>query len=199
MLDNNLIDNHYFTNILYFKHLLNNKTIELSPVLPYQKGWFCNKTTIAGANRAIVLSVPIEGGRNQKSLYGDVKISYGQPWQHQHLKAIKSAYGNAPFFDFYIHRFEEIFNARFTHLFELNTHILKKMLELLKSDCQVIITDEPTSLPLFSKQNPGPNTESAIKYTQVFEDRLGFIPNLSIIDLLMCCGPQAKNLLLQEG
>lgn len=144
------------------------------------------------------MSVPIEGGRNQKSLYKDVKISYTQPWQLQHFKAIKSAYGNAPFFDFYIHKFEEIFVHKFLHLFQLNTFILHKMLELLKADCQIQIVDTPTTLPLFSKKGGIVSTESVIKYTQVFEDRLEFIPNLSIIDLLMCCGPQAKNLLLGE-
>lgn len=72
------------------------------------------------------------------------------------------------------------------------------MLELLKADCQIQIVDTPTTLPLFSKKGGIVSTESVIKYTQVFEDRLEFIPNLSIIDLLMCCGPQAKNLLLGE-
>lgn len=198
-----IIDNHYFANINYYKILFNNESLAIAANLQHQKGWFCNKTSIIGANGIIHLSVPLMGGRDQKTLIKDVKIAYHQNWQQQHLRAIASCYGNAPYFNHYYPFFKKLYETHFENLFELNLYVLENVIKLLKQDVQIGITNTPT-LPkdiLFSKknvlENPALNITS-IKYPQVFEDRLGFVSNLSIIDLLMCMGPQAKNLLLEN-
>ncbi len=195
-----MIDNHYFGNINYYNILSKNKNIVINPDFAYQKGWLSNKCSIVGANGIIDLSVPLLGGRNQKTAYKDVKIAYTQNWQQQHFRAIKSCYGNAPYFDFYLPVFEKIFTQKFERLFDLNIHILEKMIHLLKLDLKIEIVDTPFEIAeiLFTKANIQQNQElnnSKIVYPQVFEDRLGFVPNLSIIDLVMCMGPQAKELL----
>ena len=194
------IDNHYFANINYCKNLFNVKNVHFCPEISYHKGWFSNKCTIIGANGTINLSVPLLGGRNQKSLYKDVKIAYDTPWQQQHLRAIRSCYGNAPYFSYYQPIFEKILNTRFEKLFELNIHIVETLVKLLKLEVEIGFLATPI-LPnqvIFSKKHIQENPEfnqPTIKYPQVFEDRRGFVSNLSIIDLLMCMGPQTKTIL----
>ena len=194
------IDNHYFANINYCKYLFNAKNVHFCPEISYHKGWFTNKCTIIGANGTINLSVPLLGGRNQKSVYKDVKIAYDTPWQQQHLRAISSCYGNAPYFSYYQPIFEKILNTRFEKLFELNITIVETLVKLLKIEVKIDFLDAPILAHdvIFSKkyiqENP-PLNQQLIKYPQVFEDRRGFVPNLSIIDLLMCMGPQTTRIL----
>lgn len=195
-----MIDIHYFGNINYFKNIIKNKNVILPTNLYYQKGWYNNKCVIIGSNGVIKLSIPIEGGRNQKQAIGDVKISYAENWRQQHKKTIFSCYGNSPFFEFYKYEFEDIFSQRFEKLFDFNLYITQKMLRLIKVDtiCEPQLVDNLLSKNVScSQQNLALSSYPilSIKYQQVFEDRNGFVENLSIIDLLFCCGTQAKQLL----
>ena len=197
-----MIDNQQFANINYYNILLKNRINTIDASNWYQKGGYSNKYVIAGANGLITLSTPLLGGRNQKTLYKDVKIAYTTNWREQHRKSIFSCYGNAPFFSFYKYEIENIFSQEFEFLFDLNFYILQKMIKLLKveidfsinSTQKILLEKVFCSKPYFEK-NP---VIVKIKYPQVFEDRNGFIENLSILDLLFCCGPQAKNLLLSN-
>jgi len=194
------IDNHYFSNFNYFKLLININAITLLPSKSYSKGWFTNKCTIVGANGIITLSIPLLGGRNQKSLLKDVKIAYEEDWRQQHLRSIKSCYGNAPYFDYYYPIFQKIYSQKFELLFDFNLFILKELLLILKVDIKIHISDNLIASEdiLFTKSNVIKNLtlySTETKYSQVFEDRLGFTPNLSIIDLIMCMGPQSRRIL----
>ncbi|MFY7964142.1 MAG: WbqC family protein [Chitinophagaceae bacterium] len=195
-----VIDNHYFFNINYFKFLKNNEII-LSPKNLYSKGWYNNKCEIVGANGKMNLSIPLIGGRNQRIAISELKIMYESNWQKQHLKAIASCYGNAPYFDYYYPILQSFYSKRFNNLFESNLAVLEIVCGILNLNVKVLLSEtiiQPKDI-IFTKQNISLNkhfNESNYKYPQVFEDRLGFIPNLSIIDLLMCMGPASKNLLV---
>jgi hypothetical protein len=194
------IENHYFINYNYLKLLIDINTITLLTNRAYTKGWFTNKCTIVGANGIITLSVPLLGGRNQKSLLKGVKIAYEEDWRKQHLRSIKSCYGNAPYFDYYYPIFQKIYSQKFELLFDLNLFILKELLLILKVDINIDINDNLITIEdtLFTKSDVLKNStlySTKINYTQVFEDRLGFTSNLSIIDLIMCMGPQSKGIL----
>lgn len=195
------IDLHYIGNIKYYKNIIILNRINFALNAPYLKGGNANKCTIVGANGLLNLSIPLVGGRNQKALNGSLQISYEQDWQTQHLKSIQSCYGNAPFFDYYYPIFEQLIMTRFEKLYQLNLEITNKILKLLKVNNSINIDTETIINPkeilfskLYFKENPQLN-DSNIPYPQVFEDRLGFVSNLSIIDLLMCLGPEAKNYL----
>jgi hypothetical protein len=170
------------------------------PNKPYVKGWFSNKCSIIGSNGIINLSVPLQGGRNQKIAIKNIKIDYIQNWQQQHLKAISSCYGNAPYFHYYIPYLEKFYSLHFDNLFELNEYGLKMILSLLKKKVNLKSTEDyinPGNV-FYTKQF---DRENEIKndirdyYPQVFEDRLGFTANLSIIDIIMCMGPETFNIL----
>jgi hypothetical protein len=196
---NQITDLQYFGNINYFNILLKIDAITFNTSCLYQKGWFGNKTVITGANGTIVLSTPLLGGRNQKSVYKDVKIAYDQPWRQQHKKAILSCYGNAPYFDYYYFFIENLFQQKFEYLVDLNLHIFEQLIKLLKVKIDFNLLDDVN----YSKENiigskkyfQENQFQHNITYPQVFEDRNGFIENLSIIDLLFCTGPQANNLI----
>jgi hypothetical protein len=198
-----IFDNQYFSNITYYKILLNNRKPVIGSNLMYQKGWFGNKCSIIGANGIINLSIPLQGGRNQKAINKDVKIAYEQNWVAQHLKTIKSCYGNAPYFNHYYPIIEKLLLKKQEYLFELNIESTETILKLLKAEVRKIAISEisPSNIEvIFSKQHIQNNPHfwnTNIHYSQVFEDRLGFVANLSIIDLLMCMGPQSREILLQ--
>lgn len=135
----------------------------------------------------------------------DVKINYEEDWQRQHWQSIRSAYGNSPFFDFYADYFSSFYEKKkYSHLLDYNTELLKLILKLLKLDKKIILTEtfvapenEMDFRSLISPKVPIENDTSfqPKHYLQVFEDRHGFIPNVSIIDLLCCVGPASKEIL----
>lgn len=193
------IELQYFGNIIYYNILIKNNNYDVATLNWYEKGWYGNKTTITGSTGLIDLSVPLLGGRNQKTILKDVKISYAQPWQANHKKAIKSCYGNSPYFDFFFYKIENLFQIKKEYLIDLNLLTIETILSCLKEsvsfniDCDGIISNaEIIMSKQYCKQN---NCNSTLKYPQVFEDRMGFTPNLSILDLLFCTGKQAKDLL----
>ncbi len=195
------IDLHYFASVNYYKKIIMGHTLNLNLNGQYVKGGNLNKCKIAGANGILNLSIPIVGGRNQKASIGDLLICYEKDWQSQHLKSIKSCYGNAPFYQYYYPIIEELILIKFSKLYQLNLEITNKILKLLKKNISINIDNKYIvnyNDILFSKYNLKNNTQinnPNAYYPQVFEDRLGFIPNLSIIDLLMCIGPESNNYL----
>ncbi len=192
-----MFDLQYFANINYYIDLLNSKNIEFAVHLPYQKGWFSNKCVVASATGPLKLTIPILGGRNQKTLLKDVRIAYHENWRHQHLRAIETCYGNSPFFDFYFLEFDNLFKKHFNFLIDLNLQAHDLVMGILKSNQKYIISEKKLNKNevLFSKfQSSNPNTEDfKLKYEQVFENKISFVKNLSIIDLIFCTGPQAFN------
>lgn len=165
-----------------------------------------NRTTIAAANGKIDLSIPIHGGRNVKCLYKDCKISYADNWQHQHWQSIVSAYGSAPFFEYYADYFNPFYEKKFDFLFDLNLELLELVFKLLKSKCKIDFTNEfvkiystdSTMIDLRGEKVLYENQQqhNFPTYIQCFSERNGFQENLSIIDLLFNEGINSANYLL---
>jgi len=169
----------------------------------YRKGSYRNRMHIASANGLLRLSVPLIKGKNEKQSIRDVRISYEEPWQNKHWTAIQSAYGNSPYFNDYSAIFLPFFKEKKTYLFDLNLAVLKELVTLLDMDTHIeYSTDyakETTSdrMDLRHCLSPKPNKGEvdkyfkSISYPQVFMEKTGFLPNLSILDLLFCQGPAA--------
>lgn len=198
-----IIDNQYFGSISYHKILNNFSNIEIEQYESYQKMSFRNRCMVAGSNGVVGLSVPLEKGRGQRELMKDVRISYSDNWQVQHWRTIESCYSRAPFFEFYRDGVWQLLQQKETYLLDLNMatlHWLKKVLKMPGTISRTLsyqktypeeVTDRRnTILPKNYLQEDNP-----ARYTQVFEDRIGFQPNLCILDLLFCCGPQTRGIL----
>ncbi|WP_153800189.1 WbqC family protein [Foetidibacter luteolus] len=195
-----LIDLQYFPCINYIKILssFSNTTIFLWD--SYKKMSFRNRCIVAGSNGTVNLSVPIEKGRNQRLPYREVKISYRDNWQQQHWRTIVSCYARSPWFEYYAHSLERILDTRFEYLFQLNLEILEWLCKLLKMEKPVLLEQEQAlgqnfidKRDLFLPNNY--KSFSYIRYPQLFEDRIGFQPNLSILDMLFMEGPATAQIL----
>jgi len=198
-----VIDSQYFGSINYIKILFQFSDIKIEQYESYQKMSFRNRCVVAGSNGLINLSVPLEKGRDRQQLVKDTRISYSGRWQAEHLRTIESCYSRAPFFEFYRDAVWELLGQKQEFLIDLNLSILDWLKKVLKLPGEISLTESycreyPEGITdlrnHFLPKNFQDETTGS-KYMQVFEDRIGFQTNLSILDLLFCVGPAAVNTL----
>lgn len=198
-----IIEYQYFGAINAINTLFQYSNIEFEVCESFQKMSFRNRMILAGSNGLVHLSVPLEKGRDQKQLLRDVRISYSLPWQQQHWRTIESCYNRSPFYEYYSDWLSAFFLRRPVFLLDLNRDIMDWLRRVLKSTSEISETtnfiprypEEVTDLRSHWMPKNFQQEGSPIRYLQVFEDRIGFQPNLSILDLLFCAGPQAYSLL----
>jgi len=168
----------------------------------YQKQTYRNRSYIAHNNGKLLLNVPIKHiskGKRQK--YIDVVTENDFPWQQQHWKSLKNAYRTSPFFEFYEDELEPLLTKPIEKLYQYNLDIFELLAELIGFDAEISFTEEyfrelKDSLDLRILAKAKLKTEIKIpKYTQVLEASHGFIPNLSVLDLLFNEGPNTLNYL----
>ena len=163
----------------------------------YQKRSYRNRYFILGANGVIPLSVPLVKGKNQQTPITKVKIAYAEHWVSNHIHTITSAYGSAPYFHHYSSDIFQILNNRYNYLYDLNKTLLAHFVKILTLSLDIIETAEYKSnyseicdlRNKFSIKRIAKDNKSPYYYNQVFEDRFGFVANLSILDALFCLGP----------
>ena len=161
-----------------------------------------NRAQILSANGVMSLTVNVENANRPRQMIKDVRIDYSKRWQHQHWVSIMSAYKSSPYFDHYAHLLEPYYKREWKYLADYNMEYLSTLLRLLGVDDKVNISEKYVAaregdLDLRPKHNEG-STFVAEPYFQVFSDRMPFEANLSILDLLMCEGPQAVSAVLMR-
>lgn len=161
-----------------------------------------NRAQILSANGVMSLTVNVENANRPRQKIKDVRIDYSKRWQHQHWVSILSAYKSSPYFDHYAHLLEPYYKREWKYLADYNMEYLSTLLRLLGVDDKVNISEKYVAasegdLDLRPKHNEG-STFVAEPYFQVFSDRMPFEANLSILDLLMCEGPQAVSAVLMR-
>jgi hypothetical protein len=199
-----IVDCQLFPNIDYFKNLAQCEYIEIETFEYFGKTSFRNRYVIAGANGLIHLTVPVAGGREQRTLFTEVEIDNTIDWRTKHWRSIQSSYSNAPFIDYYHEEIKSLLFQEEKKLFNFNIFIINRLCKLLiinkkigfttayKRCCEEKMDFRNRLLPGNFQAN---SNNWQPKYAQVFEDRMGFQPNLSILDLLFCAGPNALNLI----
>lgn len=202
-----IIENQYFGCVNYYSSLFATSNILIEQCESYQKASFRNRCIIAGANGLINLTVPLENGREQKKLIKEVKISNLGNWQQQHWRSIFSCYGNSPFFEFYRDWLEGFYKKEFFWLFDMNLEVLYWLKKVLAIPGEISLSesflkDYPANMSdhrnIWQPKN-FQQKEGLIKYFQVFEDKIGFQKNLSILDILFCEGPRSGQLLKESA
>lgn len=185
----------YLPSIEYVSLFLKTDDASIELFETYQKQSCRTRTNVMTANGVQTLTIPVIKTNGNHTLTKDIEISYKESWQQIHLRCLESAYRKSAYFDYYFPYFEKIYRQKFNTLVELNDFCLKTILKILKvkkdysftTDFERI-TDENdyrVSLP------KGTNKIEMKPYYQVFADRHGFIPNLSIVDLLFNEGPNS--------
>lgn len=171
----------------------------------YQKRSLRNKCIILGANGPITLTIPLNKGKHSFKLITEVEISYHDQWVGHFLHTIRSCYGTAPYFDFYYPDIEDLIKSNYKYLWNLNNDMLSLILRKIGLDIDMYTTkdfiksydDSFVDIRQKKIKDYQPIRSTTVVYSQVFEDRFGFVSNLSILDLLFCTGPESINYLTQ--
>lgn len=193
-----LTENQFFAPVSNFAALSNCESIILEAHENYQKGGFRNRYIIDSAQGPLTLSIPLSKGKNEKKPIRDVTMSFETDWKRLHLISLKSSYGSAPYFDHIYPEIESLYEKTGKFLFEFNFEILQWIVEFIELDIDIKLTssyqkqiyndqliDARSQLKANNYKDAGNNL--AI-YSQVFEANHGYLPNLSILDLIFCTG-----------
>jgi hypothetical protein len=204
--NNILLSTAYFPPVQYFSKFLQFERIYIEQFENFSKQTYRNRCEILGANGIIPLVVPVVKGRGKKIKIRDLQISYDTDWQRNHWRTIFSAYNSSPFFEFYKDDISPFFVKRHKYLFDLNQEVLETLCELLELETPTVFTEDFEKVPedtLNFREALSPKKQKAVpdanfsprQYTQVFFEKFGFVPNLSILDLLFNEGPNSYNIL----
>lgn len=164
-----------------------------------------NRYYLAAPEGKILMSLPLENGRNQRIPMKDVRLSNETNWQSNQWKTIVSLYNRSPFFEYFEHHFKPLFDKSFESLHDFNIAGILQVNKLLKlglaiEPAEEFIKEYPVSvIDLRNSMLPQaqPKDMNVLPYYQVFEDRVGFQPNCSVLDLLFCEGMAARELLFR--
>lgn len=198
-----LLPTSYLGPLNYYAKLKTFETCEIEWFEHLPKQTFRSRCVIYSPNGALTLSVPLVK-RNHRQIMKEVKISYDTDWLKLHWRTLESAYRRSPFFEYYEDDLLPLYmNKKHSYLVDFNEALQQKMMELLKLKNQYSFTAEYVKTPsnkvdfreVFSQKDPAlaDTGFKVIPYMQVFESKQGFIPNLSIVDLLFNTGSKAIN------
>lgn len=185
----------YFGPIEEYSFVAQNNALNYEVHEHFVKQSYRNHCKIYGANGTLKLTVPLVLKSREKTPMKDVRIAQNEQWQAHHWKSIQSAYKNSPFFDYYHEQLLPIFLDEYHFLMDLDLKTNEIIQSCIGTNCQVIKTnsfnaylENDIRLALHPKKEPIKHTP---RYIQVFEEKHGFQPNLSVLDLLFNEGPQA--------
>ncbi|MEJ6978922.1 WbqC family protein [Pedobacter sp. P351] len=163
----------------------------------FPKQTYRNRASIHSANGKLDLIVPVLRGEKVHTQIRDVKISYDFDWQRLHWLSLQTSYRSSAFFEFYENEFAPFYEKRYDFLFDYNEGLFNLLLKLLKLDVKYTFNQayEKRYSDLEDFRNTIhpkiPSSYQTKPYFQVFEDRNGYMPNLSIVDLLFNQGPKS--------
>jgi len=188
-----LLECENFPCIAWYKMFLRNENIQIEQHEYFVRKSFRNRAVIAGPNGLITLSIPLKGGRNQKNVMKDIEISYDENWQTVHWKTIESCYRRSPYFEYYAEDIKMLFEKKHHFLVDYNIQCLQLVNQLLQVKKELVLTEKYEKIPLDiwvdARNVFDENTDMQLpSYIQVFQDRIGFKSNLSILDMLFCDG-----------
>jgi hypothetical protein len=195
----------YFGSIAQFAAIQATKAVLFELHDNYQKQTYRNRTYIYGANGKLLLNIPIKhGGTNGKQKYNEVLIENNFPWQKEHWKSLEAAYRTSPFFEFYADELYPLFHEKQTKLLDFNMECFQYISDCLQLETELSTTQLYQKIYGADIQDQrgliNAKQEAATKfpkYTQVFDEKHGFLPNLSILDLIFNEGPNALTYLEQ--
>jgi len=198
-----LIEPHFFPCIAYFVRCWPYDTICLEVFGTYQKQTYNNRCYIKTAHNVDRLTVPVVGGK-KKLRYQEIRIDHQQNWARHHWRALCTAYGRAPYFLYFAGEIYDLLFSDYIFLYQLNVACLKLCWKLLQVPKATQLTEKYQIIPsqevfdaryqiLPCKNNAPATCCPASWYPQVFGTT--FVPNLSILDVLFCQGPEAVEVL----
>lgn len=198
MKDKILIDLHFLGSIPYYKKLLEYKEVIFEANEHFVRASYRNRCEICGPNGKSILTAQVKGGR-KKQLYKNTKLTYDHYWNKIHWTTLESNYRSSPYFEFYEDHLEPFYKMETENIFDLNIKLFDLINELLNLNIkysftntfQKTVSEDVDDFRGFFMPNKTKNEFVVKEYIQVFSSKNGFFPNLSILDLLFCEGPNA--------
>ena len=198
----------YLAPVEYYAHLMAAGEAWVEVHDHYMKQTYRNRCIIAGPNGRIDLTVPTVKPDTLKCATKDIRISDHGNWRHMHLYALESAYGHTPYYEFYRDDFVPFYERKWDYLVDFNEALQEMVCGLIGLEVKMSRTEEylPEVEGLDLRGVSHPKRDYAcldaifqvVPYYQVFQERLGFLPNLSVVDLLFNLGPESLILLKQS-
>lgn len=179
----------YFPSISHFVVMQKANSVTFEVEDNFQKQTNRNRMYIYSANGIQLLNIPIKHSKNAHQKTKDVLIENDFNWQKQHFKSIEAAYRTSPFFEYYEDDIAPIFHKKHTYLLDLNFEIFELLLSCLGKKINYTKTTEyfkevPNFIDARTLANGKKDPSVFDTYSQVFDEKYGFISNLSILDLL---------------
>ena len=202
---NTLLHPTYFPSISHFVTIAQSENITFEVEDNFQKQTNRNRTYIYSPNGIQLLNIPIKHSKENRQKTKDIKIEPEFDWQRQHFKSLETAYRSSPFFEFFEDDLRPIFDRKYIFLLDLNFEVLEIVLK-----CMRMKVDFGKTLEYFHEIGDnsvidlrnlveGKKDNSTFQnYTQVFDDKYGFINNLSVLDLLFNEGKYAMDYLKEQ-
>ena len=188
----------FFGNVEYFKEL----AISSNPIFEVKehilKGTIRSRCEILSPNGVQQLNIPLFRPNGSKTLIDQVELSAETDWQVKIWRSIKTAYSSAPFFDHYGMEVEELIFQKEKNLCRYTSNITERILEWLSIPVELNFSTEymENSIIQDFRLSDFNSLKEMPFYQQVFSTGKEFNPNLSILDLIFCEGPMARNWIL---
>ena len=201
-----LLSSTYFGPIQWYQKLFRYQRCIVEQHDNFIKQTYRNRCVISATQGVQALSIPVEPApqtsANGKVAMKDVRISDHGNWRHLHWNALTSAYGESPFFEYYEDDIRPFFEKQYTFLLDFNMETTAKMCELLDIEPNIVLSEEYLSADALTQSSTNGDVVSDFRdairpkrpledvefspkpYYQVFSQKHGFLPNLSILDLL---------------
>ena len=202
-----LLSTTYFGPVQWYQKLNRHALCVVEQHDHFIKQTYRNRCVIATTQGPQALTVPVEKYVNDVTETRDIRISDHGNWRHLHWNALLSAYGESPFFEFYADDLRPFFEQRWTYLLDFNMAITQKLCELLDIEPELRLTTQygvdglngKEAIPqendyrnvIRPKHPLADEAFEARPYYQVYQQKFGFLPNLSILDLLFNMGNEA--------
>lgn len=197
---NSLLLPTYFPSISHFAVMAQSESITFEMEDNFQKQTNRNRTYIYSPNGIQLLNIPVKHSKNAHQKTKDVVIENEFDWQKQHFKSLEAAYRSSPFFEFFEDDIAPIFEKKHNFLMDLNMEVLEITARCLRMKLEFSRTSEYFHETVNTSDfrylaNGKKDLNSFEKYQQVFDDKHGFINNLSVLDLLFNEGKFAMDYL----
>ncbi len=203
-----IVNTAYLAPVQYYSKFLLYDEIYIEQFDSYSKQTYRNRCRILGANGPLNLTIPVIKGSGKKTQTKDIRIDYATAWQKNHWRSIFSAYNSSPFFEFFAEDFAPLYDKKETFLIDFNHKLHQIISEHIELDIETHYTSSfekkfngDDYRNIISPKKPYQQNDPSFKpaaYTQTFDEKFDFIPNLSIIDLLFNKGPESEEILTKS-
>jgi hypothetical protein len=191
-----LLSTTYFGPVQWYQKLYRSDEAEIEQWESFQKQTYRNRCLIAAPNGIQALTVPVE--HTVSPLIKDLKVSDHGNWRHLHWNALVTAYSESPFFEYYQDDIRPFYEQRWDYLLDYNEAIRTKICELIDIQPKVTLTGEYSRSSdndyreAIRPKHSAPDPDFTPRpYYQVYQQKHGFLPNLSILDLLFNMGSES--------